>query len=223
MHVELGDVCPLWDWRLPPSLPPPTSEKTVKPKEIERDTSLSRQVNNWNLVSSWLLNFFKKSLFGKFKNNWLRTRRLSQEAKTKKWRALNDRFSPLFIVFISSDKNRMGDFYWRLSWSCFWENRKSTCPCCFFSLPLKLILKLYLTMWGQFLSSLPNSFLPRLLDISWGKYFAFIEEGTWFYLDNSSLALGWQQKGQALHMLNNIPQWHKHTDRFCGCYYLFLC
>lgn len=64
--------------------------------------------------------------------------------------------------------------------------------------------------------------MPRWISFSWGKYFAFIEQGDWFYLDNSSLALGWQQKGQALHMLNNIPQWYKHTDTFWGCYYLFL-
>lgn len=68
-------------------------------------------------------------------------------------------------------------------------------------------------MSDQFLSSSYKSFLPRILDISLGKYFASIEGRTWFYLDNSSLALGWQQKGQALHMLNNIPYRHKHTQQ----------
>lgn len=85
-------------------------------------------------------------------------------------------------------------------------SKKIMSICLFFFFYYHWNLKLYLTTLGQFLSSLHNSFLLRLLDISWGKYFASTEEETWFYLDNSSLALGWQQKSQALHMLNNIPQ-----------------
>ena len=126
----------------------------------------------------------------------------------------------LLPLFLEIKKTRVGDFL--LAFLMIMFLRKIISPPTLFS--FKLLLKLILKIICNNIRpvSLHNSFLPELLDISWGKYFA-TEEGTWFYLDNSSLALGWQREGQALHMLNNIPQCHKHTDRFVAvatCFYV---